>query len=194
VPATLLLAACGSTTIVEPYYRPQNARVEQAYLSPSADFRNYTKLLATPLEIYTPDNAPPPDPAELDRLRATFREAFLAELGDDYEIVTAPGVGVMRVIAQIVDLKITGAQGTFAATGRLREVVAAGELTLLMEFRDSLTDRVLARVGESTAGTATGATDREASWQEVEAAAQRWARLFRAFLDENFGTPGAAPG
>ena len=32
------LAACKTTTTVEPFYRPSDARIEQAFLSPDADF------------------------------------------------------------------------------------------------------------------------------------------------------------
>ncbi len=183
----LACSGCTSTTIVEPFFRPEGAQVQQVYLSPNADFSIYTKLMATPLEIYYPDNAPAPSEADLGRLRQIFREAFLTELGDDYEIVAEPGPDVMRVLAQIIDLKIVGPLGTFEASGRLREVVAKGQLTLLMEFQDSVTDRVLARVGETEAGVSTAITDEESSWAEVEVAARHWADLFRTFLDDNFG-------
>ncbi len=190
-PTALLLTACSTTTIVEPFYRPESARVEQAFVSPDADFSIYTKLLAQPLEIYYPDNAPAPSEEELDRLRQIFRDAFLAELDDDYEIVQEPGPDVLTVLAQIIDLKVTGAIGTFEPNGRLQYLVTKGQLTFLMEVRDSLTDRVLARAGETEDGTATSLTEVEASWAEVDVAAQRWAGLFRSWLDENLGVPGA---
>lgn len=184
---TVVLAACTTTTIVEPYYRPADARIEQAYLSPGADFRVYTKVMASPLEIYYPDNAPPPAEAVLERLRQTFRTAFLEALGEDYVVVDEAGPDVMHVIGQVVDLKIAGATGTFDATGRLEDLVAQGQLTLLMEFRDSQTGRVLARAAETEPGRATAVTDEPASWAEVELAARRWAGLFRLFLDEHLG-------
>jgi hypothetical protein len=181
------LAACTSTTIVEPFYRPEAARVDQVYVSPTAEFRTYTKLMARPLEIYYPDNVQAPSQEELERLRSIFREAFLSSIGDDYEIVDEPAPGVMLVIGQIVDLKILGAGGRYEPSGRLAEVVTSGQLTLLLEFQDSVTGRVLARAGESDQGTATGVTDEAASWAQVEAAAARWAQLFKNFLDENLG-------
>jgi len=188
----MLLDACSTTTIVEPFYRPEGARVEQAYISPDADFSVYSKLLAQPLEIYYPTDAPAPSEDELSRLRQIFRDAFLGELADDYEIVAEPGPDVLTVLAQIVDLKVTGPLGTFESTGRLRQLVTKGQLTFLMEVRDSLTDRVLARAGETEEGEATSLTEEEASWAEVEVAAQRWAGLFRSWLDENLGVPGAS--
>ena len=91
------------------------------------------------------------------------------------------------MLPQIVDLKITGALGTFEATGRLRGLVTQAQLTFLMELRDSVTGRALARAGETEQGESTSISAEEASWEEVEAAARRWARLFRGFLDENLG-------
>lgn len=183
----VLCASCTTTTIVEPFVRPADAQVEQSYRSPGADFSVYTKLMGTPLEIYYPDDGPPPSEADLDRLRGLFREAFLAAIADDYEIVTEPGPDVLHVIGQIVDLKIVGPIGSFEPTGRLRQLVTKGQLTLLMELRDSVSGRVLARAGETEQGDETSFTDEQASWEEVDAAARRWAGLFRAFLDENLG-------
>lgn len=182
-----LVAGCTTTTIVEPFVRPPDAQVEQSYISPGADFGVYTKLMGSPLEIYYPEDGPPPGEDELQRLRDTFREAFLTAIGDDYEIVSEPGPDVLHVIGQIVDLKITGAVGSFEPTGRLRQLVTKGQLTLLMELRDSVTGRVLARAGETEQGDSTSSTDEEASWEQVEVAAERWAGLFRRFLDQNLG-------
>ena len=177
---------CTTTTTVEPFYRPEGAQVEQAYVSPSADFGTYTKLMTRPLEIYYPDDAPGPSQADLDRMRQIFRDAFLDEIAGNYQIVAESGPDVMLVTAQIVDLKILGPQGTFQASGRLREVVSQGQLTLLMEFRDSVSGRVLARAGEADQGTATSG-GAEAGWSQVEVAARRWAGMLRRFLDENLG-------
>lgn len=185
--AACSLTACTSTTIVEPFYRPQDAQVDQVFLSPTAEFGSYTKLMSRPLEIYYPDNVPAPSDEELERLRSIFREAFLSAVGTDYEIVDEPGPDVMLIIGQIIDLKIIGPQGTFLPSGRLREVVASGQLTLLLEFQDSLTGRVLARAGENDQGTASSVGDEAASWEQVEAAAARWASLFKNFLDQNLG-------
>jgi len=94
---------------------------------------------------------------------------------------------VLHVIGQIVDLKIVGPIGSFEPTGRLSQLVTKGQLTLLMELRDSVSGRVLARAGETEQGDETSFTDEEASWEQVNQAAQRWAGMFRSFLDESLG-------
>ena len=179
------LAACTSTTIVEPFYRPPNTQVEFVMLSTDADFSKYTSIQLTALGIYYPENVPQPSAADLDRLRRYFREAFLAALGDDYRIATTTGPEVMRANAQIIDLKIVGAGGTYDPGARLREVVAAGELTLVMELQDSVTGRALVRAADTTSTANPAATSREADWDNVRQAAERWAEMFRRFLDMN---------
>ncbi|MGI9257501.1 MAG: DUF3313 family protein [Gammaproteobacteria bacterium] len=178
------ISACTTTTIVEPFYRPGNALVEHSYVSPAANFSSYSKLLADPLEIYYADNAPEPDEADLERLRKVFRDAFLPKL-EGYELVTEPGPDVLRVRGQIIDMKLTSSIGTFQPTGRLQDLVTRGQLTFLMEIGDSMSDRVLARAGDTEDGSSTSLSDEEAGWAEVEAAAERWATLFRTWLDAN---------
>jgi hypothetical protein len=180
---TAALSAC-TTTIVEPYYRPDSAQIEQSYRRVGADFSKYTTLLPTPLEIYYPENVPQPSDADLDRLRGYFRDAFVEALGDDYRITYQPSANALRVRAKLIDLKLTGAGGNFDPGGRLRSLVAAGQLTFLMEIEDSATNQVLARAGDSTSSADVAPTE-DASWDEVQVAAQRWAGLFRTWLDAN---------
>jgi hypothetical protein len=183
--AAALLAAAGcTTTVVEPFYRPESAQIEQSYRRVGADFAKYARLLPTPLEIYYPENVPQPSDADLNRLRVYFRDALLAALGDDYRITYEPARDALRVRAKVIDLKITGAAGSYDPGGRLRSLVAAGELTFLMELEDSLTNQVLARAGDSTAAAGSPAGD-DAPWNEVQMAAERWAALFRGWLDLN---------
>jgi hypothetical protein len=181
-----MLNACASTTIVEPFYRPPNAQVAYAFRSPDADFSVYRRLQVTPLEIYYPDNVPQPPEVDLDRLRTYFRDAFLEVLGDDYEITYDPAPDALRVQAQIIDLKLTGAEGSYEPSSRLRQLVANGELTFLMDLQDSMTGRTLVRAGDTTQSTATDAADPNANWESVRIAAKRWAELFAEFLDANF--------
>ena len=184
--AASLLGACTASTVVEPFNRPDAAQVDYSFVSPNADFGKYTALLLNPLEIYYPDNAPEPPAEDLNRLRQYFREAFLAAMGDDYRLTTLPAEDVLRVNAQIIDLKIVGERGTYQPSAKLREVVTAGELTFLMELQDSVSRTTLARAGDNTStGQLAAPAGQDASWDQVRAAAERWAGLFRAFLDRN---------
>ena len=185
--ASLTVAACTKTIITGSFHRVPNTAVEYAYINQEADFNKYTRLMSGGLEIYYPEGEETPDPADLDRIRGYFRDAFAAAIGDAYEIVTEPGPDVLKVSAQIVDMKISPGGAVFEATGRLRDVVAHGELTFLMEMSDSVSGQVLARAGDKSSDISADKDD--ATWDDVQRAAEYWAGLFRNWLDTALGTP-----
>lgn len=180
--ATALLMAGCNTVQVDYYQKITDGAVDVAYVKPNVNFGQYTALKADPLEIYF-SQASAPSTADLERIRAVFRAAFLGEIGDDYPIVTESGKNVLAVRASLIDSKTTGMP--VPVRGQLGELVSAGSLTFLMELRDSQTGEVLARAGDQEKPPE--GTDDSTSWDEVDMAAARWATLFRNFLDSNLG-------
>ena len=90
----------------------------------------------------------------------------------------------MKVQASLIDLRQSGSIPPMRRD--IEEIATPGKLVFLMEMRDSESNRILARAGDSASdpafATGTGtATD----WKAVETAARRWASLFRQFLDQN---------
>jgi len=185
VTAVLGLYACTRTIVTGSFDRVPNAAVEYAYVNKQADFSKYTKLMSDPLEIYFPDGAAAPDPQDLQRIRDYFRVAFTEALGSDYQVVRKAGPDVLKVRAQIIDMVLTSGGAEFEPSGRLRDVVAHGELTFLMELSDSVSGQVLARAGDKS--TDISADRGEATWDDVRQAAEYWAGLFRNWLDKSFG-------
>ena len=184
----LTLTACTKTVFVGSFHRVPNTAVEYAYINEEADFSQYTRLLAGGLEIYVPEDAEPPDPADLERIREYFRNAFRQAIGDDYEVVTEPGPGVLKVSGQVIDMKMSSGGAVVDASGRLRDIVAHGELTFLMEMSDSVSGQVLARAGDKSSDIS--AEHDEATWADVQRAAEYWAGLFRNWLDDSLGKQG----
>ncbi len=184
----LLLAACTKTEIYT-YERVQGARVDEAYLSPDADFSRYTKLYAMPLEIYYAEGEDAPTKEDIERMRSIFRSAFLAVIGNDYQIVPEPAKDALGVRASLVDFKSGAVSGDLPVYGRLRSLVANGELTFLMELSDSVSGNVLARAAdqEKHEDEACVPANCAAGWKQVEDSAAHWAQLFRGFLDRNLG-------
>lgn len=185
--ATLCLGACTKTIVTGSFHRVPNTAVEYAYINQEADFSKYTRLMSGGLEIYFPENEEKPDPADLERIRAYFRDAFVAALGDAWEVVTEPGPDVLKVSAQVIDMKMTGGGAVFEPSGRLKDVVAHGELTFVMEMSDSVSGQVLARAGDKS--TDISAEHDDAGWEDVQRAAEYWAGLFRNWLDGALGAP-----
>ncbi len=185
--AILSLNACTKTVVTGSFNRVPNTAVEYAYINEQVDFSQYTKLMNGGLAIYYPENEEPPDPAEINRIRGYFRDAFTSAIGDDYEIVDEPGPGVMKVQGQVIDMKMTSGGTVMDVSGRLRDIVAHGELTFLMEMSDSLTGQVLARAGDKSSDIS--AEKGDATWDDVRRAAEYWAGLFRNWLDNYLGEP-----
>jgi hypothetical protein len=185
--AVLSLYACTKTVVTGSFNRVPNTAVEYAYINEQADFSQYTKLMNGGLSIYYPESEEPPDPAEIDRIRGYFRDAFTKAIGDAYEVVDEPGPGVMKVQGQVIDMKMTSGGAVLDVSGRLRDVVAHGELTFLMEMSDSVTGQVLARAGDKSTDISEGKDD--ATWDDVRRAAEYWAGLFRNWLDNYLGEP-----
>ena len=189
VAAVLCAPGCVKTT-VETYRSAPNARADSAFVKSGVDFSRYRRLQAAPLEIYFDDSMGAPDPANLDRIRAIFRDAFLAKLGDDYEIVDKPGPDVLHVRGSLVDLELSNVPERLPVKGRAASLIAAGQLTFFMELADSRSGEVLARAGDrekAPPDTQIAGPSTERDWRRTEQAAERWAGMFRDFLDENLG-------
>lgn len=137
-------------------------RLQAVYLLPGADFRPYTKVMLDPTEVAFAKNwmrdmnDGSADPlrgqvrdkdaeAIADEVRKGVPEVFAkAYAGAGYQVVTAPGPDVIRVKASVANLYVAAPK---PKTEDYRRVYAvdAGQATLVLEARDSLTGAVLGR-------------------------------------------------
>ena len=68
----------------------------------------------------------------------------------------------------------------------LADIARPGALLFLMELKDPTTGKILARAADSASAPAFSTSPATATdWDSVDAAAARWAGLFRSFLDQN---------
>jgi len=180
---TLLVGAC-TTTTTQSFNVIKNSRVEASIIAVDADFGRYDRLMASDMGIFFPTDAAP-SADDQDRIRAIFRRAFLSEL-EGYRIVRESGPSALNVQATLVDFRNASGNNLPRIRRELEDLARPGALLFLMELKDSETDRVLARAADSASAPRFSVSDSTATdWTEVEAAAARWARLFREFLDAN---------
>ena len=178
-----VLASCMTTT-TQSFTVAKSENIEAAYVAVDADFHKYDRLFASDMGIFFPADAAP-SPADQQRTRQIFREAFLAEL-ENYEIVTQKGPTALDVQATLVDYRNVSGSEVPNVRREFKDIARPGALMFLMELKDSQSGRVLARAADSASAPAFSTSDDTATdWTAVEAAAARWARLFREFLDDN---------
>ena len=179
----LLLSAC-TTVTTQSFNVSKNANVEAAQIAADADFSKYNELIADDMGIFFPQDAAPSE-GDQKKLRQIFRAAFLSELSG-YTIVDQSGPRVMRVQATLVDFRGASAADLPLVRRELRDIARPGALLFLMEFKDSESGRLLGRAADSAAAPKFATSSGETTdWTSVETAAQRWAGLFRQFLDDN---------
>ena len=181
--AALVTAAC-TTTTAQTFRRNPDSAVEAAFIASDADFSQYDRLTGAEMGIFFPTSTDIPD-TDLERIRSIFRTAFLAEL-DGYDIVDAPGRGVMLVEASLIDLRASTYADIPSLRREVRDIATPGSLVFLMELKDSRSERILGRAADTSRNPGIGTDALDASeWRDVEAAAAYWASLFRQFLDQN---------
>ena len=184
VAIAVVLAGC-STTTTQSFNVVKNANVEAGYIAADADFGKYDRLSAADMGIFFPANAAPP-PADQQRIRQIFRDAFMAELTGYNVVRNESGPSTLTVQASLIDYRNSSVAGGQSLRREVRDLAQPGAIVFLMELKDSASGDVLARAADSAAAPAfsvspTTPTD----WTAVEAAAARWASLFRNFLDNN---------
>jgi len=182
--------------------RVDNAAVPVVYVKPDMDLKPYTRFMLDPVEVAykkDPGNRRSSGvagaegnfaltPSQMENLRNTFQETIVEALTRDngYELVTEPGPDVLRVTAALLDLVVrvptdrSGRQDVFTRS--------YGEVSLILELRDSQSGEILVRAGDRQDPT----RDADIRMAEVSPSYVRadtlrlfryWANLFRERLD-----------
>lgn len=166
------VAACSSTPAPPPSIAPDaersvdglylvdNSAFQLAYTKPELDLTPYTAFMLDEVEVaYQKDpqgrrsNSPDANFAlsttQMQNLKDHFREELVNALteGDGFELVDTPGPNVAELDAYLIDLVVRFP--TERTGGRDDSYVASyGEVTMVLEIRDSQSGEVLARVAE----------------------------------------------
>jgi hypothetical protein len=196
--------------------RVKSKKADAVYLLPDADFRPYTKVMLDPAEVAFHKNwlrdynnqtmslSQRISDAEARKMLETVRTGFDDIFREAYEkagyrVVTEPGPDVLRVRTGVLDLRVDAPDRPTAGRSRSysRE---AGEATLVLEARDSMSGALLGRavdaqlVGEGPTYIRNAVTNRADFTRLFRA----WARTSVAGLDalktQTATTPARTPG
>ena len=190
---------------VDGLYRVDNSVMALAYMKPDIDLRGYTALMIDPVDV-----AYQRDPqgrrsasgvgagssnfalssSQMEDFKSWFQEAVVEALTSDggYRIVDTPGPDVLRITAELLNLIVR--IPTQASVGRSRTFASSyGEVTLVVEVRDSESGEILARAADRRDPTGNTGRDLVEVWPGfVRGDTQRlfryWAGLMRERLDE----------
>ncbi len=171
---------------------------EAAFLRPGVTFADYSKLMVEELELAfrTPDreqNQFPLGEDQKTRFRADMATAFGEELGklENVELVTEPGPDVLALHVRVQDIVARAPGRRVGGAGRAGFALeTVGEMTLVLELRDSQSDEVLVRAFDRQAveGAAmVSGSGVVSTWQGVERLVGRWASGASEGLDRLLG-------
>ncbi len=162
--ASLALAQAPAAPEAEGLVAVKAKNVDKAWLLPGADFRPYKKVLLKRAEVafqkgwlrdmnsntiskvnkVTEADAMKIVEAARAGVDAVWAEAFKRS---GYEIVTAPGEGVLEVAPRVVDLYLNSVDAPSAGISR-SYTIQSGEATLHMDVRDSRLGTLLGRISD----------------------------------------------
>jgi hypothetical protein len=181
--------------------RAQTVRLDALYVNPNVTFGDYKKVLLRPVVVSFRESWRPErtgthfqlSATEMNRLKqdfeTTFMRVFAHELQarDGYELVSAPGPGVLEIRARITDLFIPAADLSRYSITRTRTFVRDGsEMTLTAEVRDSLSGQVLSRAydqGRATTNPTFEEANRLTNTMDARRIISTWATQLRSSFD-----------
>jgi len=184
--------------------RVESKQIDHLYKLPEADFSGYKRVRLDPIEVEFDKNWKPNDStrspsqrlssSDIEKIKKTlaeeFRKVFTEELTKNgYPVVAESDDDVLRVSAAIVNLYITAPEKMSAGRSRTY-TTSAGHMTLVVELRDSVTGKLMARAVDSVQGRDTGnfmITNSVTNMSSARTALSKWAVVLREGLDDATG-------
>lgn len=177
-------------------------RMDAAFLLPGADFRPYTKVMIDPTQVAfkkdwmrsinedrrVSDRVSDEDAQKiLAAARSNFDDVFAeAFTKAGYAVVTEPAADVLRVSTAVVNLYVN-APDTMSAGRSYSFTTEAGEATLIIETRDSLSGALMGRVldrRETRGGAGMQMTTSVTNQAEFRALFKQWAGIAVKGMEE----------
>ena len=178
-------------------------RVDAAFVAPGTDFRTYTKVMLDPAYVaFKKDwlrniNQSSPGVSRdvtqadaekiLEKARTGFSEVFTKEFQKaGISIVTTPGPDVLRLSPAVIDLYIN-APDTMSAGRSRTYTMDAGEATVLLEARDSVSGALLGRALDRRETQGSGVatvTSSVTNIAEFENLFRQWAKIAIKGMEE----------
>ncbi len=212
--AVLLLMACATTHQVRSIQDPSGFLLDYSnlkeggsgeahlvYVDPNADWKTYTKIMIDPVQIWRGDEPDSPlgslsqedQQFLVDHLYGALKDS----LSEDYQIVTEPGPGVMRLRAAVTEARktrpvlnlISSVAPMGLGISYTKKIVfgthtSVGLVQVEAELLDAQTNQRLAAAVDRRAGTKAWQSKFSGRWVDVRDAFDFWARRLQMRLAE----------
>ena len=189
--------------------RVQNRSLDHVYLLPDVSFSGFTRVRLEPVAVsfyrnWNPNRSPTQRlrASDMENIKSSLANEFRRILSDaltraGYKLVEEDGDDVLRVDAAIVNLSITAPSAGAAPRSRTY-VTNTGQMTLVAELRDSVSDQLLGRVVDTVRGRRTGGfqwTTSVTNMADARRAMTQWADVLVTGLNDVEGRspPAAQP-
>ncbi len=176
--------------------------IDVAYALPGATLATYSKVMIDPIDVAFHKDWNPEKTGSRFKLSTEEREnirtgvgkivyeEFVKELQKgNYQMVTEPGPDVLRVEAMIINLYVN-APDTMTSGRSRTYTVSAGEMTLVIQLRDSESGAIIARAVDRREATDTGMmqlSNSVVNASEARMIASSWAKILKKGLDKAHG-------
>jgi len=163
----------------------EHAKVGFAAVKPGVDFSKYDQLMLLPVGMSFKKGSRQLSEGRLDDLRRYFHEEFQKELQEKggYSLVSQAGPGVLLIRPGLANIDITVPPESGRDDVYVKE---AGEVTLVVEFRDSESGELLARAADRRKVTSPGGayeSNPVTNVANTRRLFRQWASLLRERLD-----------
>jgi hypothetical protein len=193
----------GAEVTADGLHRARGSAFRHLWIKPDADLQSYDALILDPIQVsyrrkptsrrYSSGSANfALSDSQMALLKQEMSDAFAQAIvaSPNYQLVEVPGPDVMRVEASIIDLIVKTPTDTRGNENVY--ITSAGEMTLLLELRDSESGEALARLTDEKQARAPGHGGvNDLYWSNaatntvtVRRIFKRWAQILVARLDE----------
>jgi len=180
--------------------------IDGVYVLPNADFKGYKQFIMDPVKVEfqknwqrdmndTIDISRKVDADDIQRIRTGLgkmvQDGFTKELKNNgYTLATAPAADTLQLSTAIVNLYVNAPD--LPSAGRVRTyTTSTGEMTLVLELRDSVTGQVLARAVDRAEDqnnfNQMQWTNSVSNAADADLAIRYWAKKLRTGLDNVTG-------
>jgi hypothetical protein len=197
-PGGIYYAKGSGAVTVDGLHRVEWQPFHITYVKPGAELQRYTKMLVQAVTVSY--KTPPRDsrlsesnyalpPAAIASLERYFHEAFVEELGKStqFSIVESAGPNVLLVSGHIIDLEIDVPPRRDQDPDERVYTASSGQMTLVLDGRDSVSGEPLIRVGQRQSIELAGGGWYESNPVENSAAVReifhRWASNLRREIE-----------